>query len=386
MNAGEIKVLMISLDETLLGGRAGGDAYERHVGFSKEIGATDIVVLGKKRSDSLEKGNLTVKGTGEKNLIKRFYAGYRIAEALARKNDYSLVTTQDPFLTGLVGYMVSKKFNIPLNIQLHADFLDNSYWIKENRINILLNIFAKYIIKKAGTARVVSSRMLDKLVSIGFNKDNVFFIPTGCGIPVENFSSGDKQRARDELGLPRDKKIVLFVGRLVRQKSLYDFIDTADALLKRRKDALFLIVGNGPERAGLKDYAAGLDLGTRLRFIDEVAYGAAAKYYRAADVFLLTSKYEGTARVLEEAAASSLPIITTAVSGAEDVVRDGHNGYIIPMGNKGAMADKLEALLENPQDMERMGRAGRLVAEKYYDRKKNIGKLIDMWVVASKKQ
>ncbi|MCK9555902.1 glycosyltransferase family 4 protein [bacterium] len=377
---------MISLDERLLGGKTGGDAYERHADFSGKIKGADIVVLGKNRHDSLKQGNMTVKGTGKKCLLKRFYTGYGIAREFARKNRYSLVTTQDPFLTGLIGYMISRKFNIPLNIQLHADFLDNHYWMNENKVNILLNIFAKYIIKKADTVRVVSSRMFNKLAASGFRKKDIFFIPTGCGIPVNKFFAGEKYRAREELDLPQDKKTVLFIGRLVKQKSLYDFIDTADAILKRREDALFLIVGSGPERAGLKDYAAGLNIGHGLEFIEEVTYDAAVKYYRASDVFLLTSGYEGTARVLEEAAASSLPIITTDVSGAEDVVKDGYNGYVIPIGEKGALAEKLAFLLQNPADMERMGRNGRSIAEKYYDREKNIGKLINMWALTSRKE
>ncbi|MDD5645302.1 MAG: glycosyltransferase family 4 protein [bacterium] len=386
MNADKIRVLMISLDETLLGGRAGGDAYRRHVDFSKEIGGADIVVLGKSRSDLTEKGNLTVKGTGEKNLFKRIYAGYRIAEGFARKNGYSLVTTQDPFMTGLVGYMVSKKFNIPLNIQLHADFLDNRHWINENKINISLNIFAKYIIKKADTLRVVSSDMFDKLLSLGIPKNDIFFIPTGCGISVGKFSAGEKSLLRKELDLPADKKIVLFIGRLVKQKSLRDFIDTAKTIAENYKNVLFLIVGGGSECAALKDYAGRKNLGSSLEFVGEVPYDTAVKYYGAADVFLLTSGYEGTARVLEEAAASSLPVITAAVSGAKDVVKDGVNGYIVPIGDKRALAEKIGFLLKNPDTMARMGRAGRLVAETYYDRKKNIKKLIDMWIATSQRR
>ncbi len=385
MDAEEIKVLMISLDEQLLGGKTGGDAYERHADFSAKIRSTDIVVLGKTKSDLLKQGNMTVKGTGKKCLLKRFYTGYGIAKEFARKNRYSLVTTQDPFLTGLIGYMISRKFNIPLNIQLHADFLDNRYWMNENKINILLNIFAKYIIKKADTVRVVSSRMFNKLVSSGFKKDDIFFIPTGCGIPVNKFFSGEKYHAREELNLPRDKKIILFIGRLVKQKSLYDFIDTANAVIKRFKDVLFLIVGGGGECSALKNYTSKLNLSSSVLFIDEVPYDVAVKYYRASDVFLLTSGYEGTARVLEEAAASSLPIVTTDVSGAEDVVKDGYNGYVIPIGEKAPLAEKLELLLKHPDEMERMGRQGKLIAEKYYDREKNIKRLIDMWVVASQK-
>jgi glycosyltransferase involved in cell wall biosynthesis len=137
---------------------------------------------------------------------------------------------------------------------------------------------------------------------------------------LPNVVDTDRFRPRaDERGGP---VTLLAVGRLVPSKRFDRFL----ALLARLRGVKGLLVGDGPERAALQRRAAELGLGPdRLEFRNGA--GDLAPVYREADVFVLTSEHEGTPNVVLEAMASGLPVVSTPVGGATDLI-DGTNGVL----------------------------------------------------------
>lgn len=375
-----LNVLMISLDESLLEERgAPGDSFARHLDYARKVKSIDIVVVGKNKDWTVSKDNLSIYGIGKKSLPGRLVSGSQAIKRLAESKEYSLVTSQDPFMTGHLATKISRRKGIPFNLQLHADFIDNRYWVRGKPVNRLLRFYSKSLIRKADTIRVVSSRMAEKLLKMGIEEKRIYNVPTGCGIDVARFGTGNSAAIRKKFNIPDGSIVVLFVGRMVKQKSLDDLVAAASIVLKENKDVLFLLVGDGPERERIRDYIESEGITDNVRFTGRLSYAEVADCNAAADIFVLTSVYEGTARVLEEAAASRLPIVTTLVSGAEDVVEDAKSGFIVDVHDPGRVAEKVLLLAGNKELRTAMGKRGREIAEQKYDRSRNLDKLIDMW-------
>lgn len=175
------------------------------------------------------------------------------------------------------------------------------------------------------------------------------------------------------------RQIVLFAGRLVAQKDLPTLLNAIPLVLAKQPQTLFCIVGDGPLKKQLQHQAGQLQITRNIVFVGEVAQKDMPLYYRACTVFVLSSAYEDTARVLAEAALSSRPIVTTDTTGSRDIVSEGENGFVTPLGNPSALAEKLLLLLSDEGLAQRFGENGRKRVIEKFDDNKIVEGIIMMW-------
>jgi glycosyltransferase involved in cell wall biosynthesis len=169
-----------------------------------------------------------------------------------------------------------------------------------------------------------------------------------------------RRSAREALGIPADARVVATVGRLTAIKQHHLFLETARLVAERDPSAIFLVIGDGELRRDLEDTARGIGLAGRVRFLGwrrdlPVIYGAT-------DVFLLTSRNEGTPVALIESLAAGVPGVSTDVGGVRDVVCPPGSdavGDVAPFGDASALARSVAALLEDPARRRSMGDRGR---------------------------
>ena len=154
---------------------------------------------------------------------------------------------------------------------------------------------------------------------------------------------------------------IVTVGRLAAQKDLSLFLEAAALLRHDCPAARFMVIGDGPCRSELERTAAALGLGTAVSFLGERA--DVPDLLHAADVFWLTSAWEGLPNVLLEAQASGIPAVTRDVGAAREIVRHGVTGYVVPRRDAGAFASLTRQLLVDPERARTMGLAGRKVVE-----------------------
>jgi phosphatidylinositol alpha-1,6-mannosyltransferase len=155
-----------------------------------------------------------------------------------------------------------------------------------------------------------------------------------------------------------DAVVLLSVGILGDQKG----VDLAIEALARldRPDAQLVVVGDGPLRAGLEAFARARGVGDRVRFVGPVAYDAVAEFYGAADIFLFpTLRREGLPGVVTEAMAAERPVIASRIGANEEIVDDGHTGFLVPRGDVAALAAKIGVLADDRALARAMGRRGR---------------------------
>ena len=150
---------------------------------------------------------------------------------------------------------------------------------------------------------------------------------------------------------------VVGVGRLHSQKDFSLFLDVAAELTRRKLDVHFIIAGIGPEEAALRSKAQAPALAGRVQFVGHVA--DPRTIYAAADVLLLTSRYEGTPLVVLEAMACGVPVVAPKVDGLQEVLVDGEDSFLVSQGACGQFADRVAELLGNSNLRARLAGAAR---------------------------
>jgi glycosyltransferase involved in cell wall biosynthesis len=196
---------------------------------------------------------------------------------------------------------------------------------------------------------------------------------------IEDFKYADGQCIRNHLLAEDERKLILFVGRLTKQKNLHFLLRCFHGIVERFPRARLLVIGEGEDKSSLKEAARRFEIADKIDWIEFVPYPEIAKYFRAADVFVLCSLVEGMPRVLIMAVAAGIPIVSTDVGGVESVIRHDETGFIVPQGDEEEFIEKTLFLLNNARIARKMGRTGQQTFVKELDRRKMLGRQIEIW-------
>jgi glycosyltransferase involved in cell wall biosynthesis len=204
----------------------------------------------------------------------------------------------------------------------------------------------------------------DKLLVLGEGSSN--------GVDVERFSPGPST-VRDELSIPRDVPVVGFVGRLTRDKGLPELIEAFDRILLAEPSTHLLLVGWFDAAEDALSAELRHRILTHPRIHCSGFASDTAPYYRAMDVMVLPTWREGFPNAVLEAAATGIPVVTTASTGARDAVVAEVTGLLIPPGYPEAIVEAVVKLLRDPDRRVRMGRAARAWVTENYSEERVLG-------------
>jgi len=377
-----MKILMVSLDKTLLGANGGGlpaqagDAQERHRRYGEFVEKLDIVVFSR---SGFQKNTISEKVTAfPTNSFSRFnyvFDAYKIGKALFKQNNYDLIDVQDPFFTGLVGYWLKKKFKKPLEIHFHGDFWGNTFQSEAGIFQLLLS---KFIARYADGIRVVSQGIKEKLVKKGIAPEKIAVIPTP--VDLEKFKAFEPEKVKQIKDDYFNKKIILYAGRLVKVKNLPLLLKAVAMIRNSKHNIILLIIGEGGEKAKLKRKVRRLEIEDAVVFISSAPQKDLVNYYHAADVFVLPSFSESLGKVLIEAGAAGCPVVSTETTGARDIVVEGRTGYLAPIGDENAMVEKiLKVLRMEDSERKEMAKNAQRILEEKFSQEKSIEKVVTFW-------
>jgi glycosyltransferase involved in cell wall biosynthesis len=182
----------------------------------------------------------------------------------------------------------------------------------------------------------------------------VVTIPPAAERPRPGRSAAEVRAA---YGVGPDERLLVTAARLHPQKDLPMLLDAVDRLRSRLPGVRLLVLGEGPEDAALRARSAELGLEATVTFAGPVA--SAADELAAADVVVISSRWESGPLVLFEALQLGRPVVTTAVGAAPALVADGVTGRLVPVGDARAFADAIADVLAHPAAADAMGEAGR---------------------------
>jgi L-malate glycosyltransferase len=233
---------------------------------------------------------------------------------------------------------------------------------------------ARSWLKKAGTIQAISTRIAAELVKQGFLPERILVLPNA--VDTSRFSVRTTPRPE---GAPFT---AVFVGRLVSEKDLGTLFDAWATAFRGRDDVRLRLVGEGREEKALRDQAERLGIAGHIEFLghrDDVEAVLAL-----ADVGVLPSRIEGLSNTLLEFMASGLPTLASQVSGSEDFVVTGRNGWLFPVGDAATLARWLgEARALAPARLLEMGLTARRDVEAASALDIVVGKLLALYRGAS---
>lgn len=213
------------------------------------------------------------------------------------------------------------------------------------------------------TARLVgnSHAVMNFYEKQGIPKHLLRVVPNGQPIPESQsstfLSESMERRKRSRFDLPPESHILMYVGRLARQKRVLDLIWMLVLIQNLRQDVYLVLIGDGPERDLLERYCRELNVEKQVLFLGHRT--DAGELLSQADIFFLASDFEGMSNSLMEAMAHGLPVICSDIPPNRELVEHERTGMLIPVGDRAAYARAALALIEHPETAQMMGDAGR---------------------------
>lgn len=265
--------------------------------------------------------------------------------------DIDIIHVHD-WLMAFCGRALKHVYGKPLIVTIHASEYGRNNGLHNDMQRYISNV-EWWLTYEAWRVICCSNYMKDELRFVfQLPEDKIRILPNG--VDIEQLSvDGDVSDFRLRYAAP-DQSIICFVGRLVREKGVDTLIEAAPAVLSRHPEVKFVIAGNGPYEDALRRMTWDRGLYEKVQFAGYVDKQTRNKLYKASDIAVFPSFYEPFGIVALEAMAARVPVVVSDVGGLSEIVVDGIDGYKVPPGNAGALADGILSLLDNPSMASRM--------------------------------
>ncbi|QPK65311.1 glycosyltransferase family 4 protein [Methylomonas sp. LL1] len=274
-----------------------------------------------------------------------------------KEHNIDLVYTNS--LTCIDGAIAAWRMEVPHIWHIHENLIGNhsiKSYLPTQLTYKIANFFCKNFIAPSNALAHILTNPTIKVHTI-FN-----------GIDLKKFKYKTNDRIKTELGLSTSTHIVGQIGSIIPIKGVITFIDSAEKVLATtlNKDLAFVLVGSGS-----KEYTAVIQ--------NKVAKSPFRQHFHLLgqrqdipqiinelNIVILASNSEGLPRVVIEAMAAGKPVVATRCGGPEEIIVDGETGFLVPVKDAQAIANKVTYLLEHPNQAQAMGEKGRLRAQKLF--------------------
>ncbi|MBK5241107.1 glycosyltransferase family 4 protein [Clostridium sp.] len=249
-----------------------------------------------------------------------------------KKLDLDIIHTQTEFSIGLFGRIVAKKLDIPVVHTYHTMYEDYIHYVSRGIMLKPASEFAKKVSKlycrDCSAIIVPTLKVKDALKNYGLTR-HIDVIPTGINIEPFQKSNYDVELIKEEkksFGINEDQPVVLFIGRIAKEKSVDIIIKSMKELIYKMPNCKLLIVGDGPERENLEILTKELGIEKSVIFTGERPYAEIGKYYQMGDVFVGASLTETQGLTFAEAMAAQIPVVAKYDKNLDGAIRDKYNG------------------------------------------------------------
>jgi glycosyltransferase involved in cell wall biosynthesis len=254
------------------------------------------------------------------------------------------------YKSDILAFLVRRFYPIPIITTIHG-------WIANHWKGRLYIGLGKRVLPYFDRVIAVSPKIQAELIARGVAPQRIELIHNA--IVMENYQPDayEPKLLRRRFGIPDDGIIVGDVGRLSSEKGQRDFLTAAQRINRVRKDVYFVLIGDGPDRAMLEQYARELGIAERVFFTGHLQ--DVRPVYQDIDMLALTSYTEGFPNVLLESLSMNRPILATDVGGVADIVEDNVTGRLVQPGDVEGIANGLLGMIQNPDEARRLMANGR---------------------------
>ena len=280
-----------------------------------------------------------------------------------------VIHSQTEFGVGTFARLIAKQFHIPLVHTYHTMYEDYVHYITKGYFNGTSKKIVEYLTKfycdKTATELIVPTKKAYDLFKNKYKVDrNIHIIPTGIEIDrfyKEKLKKSQISDLKRILSIQNEDFVILFVGRLGKEKSVDVLIDGQKEIIKRYKNVKLMIVGDGPDMEYFKKMVSNYKLENNVIFTGKVPYDDIPIYYGVADVFATASQTETQGLTVIEAMAASLPVLAIDDDSFRLTVVNDLNGYLFK--DLKEYIKHVYYLIENPKEYSKIKKQARVSAD-----------------------
>ncbi|MFM7707246.1 MAG: glycosyltransferase [Gammaproteobacteria bacterium] len=292
----------------------------------------------------------------------------RWADSL-RPDDVDVIHIQTPFVAHYAGVKLARRLGCPVVETYHTYFEHYlHHYVPGIPAPLTRALARRMTVSQCHAVQAVvspSRQMAEALRDYGV-RTPIEVLPTG--LPVTAFGAGNGAAFRAQFGIPAQRPVAAFVGRVAHEKNIDFLLQMMVELRRLVPDVLLVIAGEGPAEAHLRALATKLGLDANVLFIGYLERTRGLlDCYRAADVFVFASRTETQGLVLIEAMAQGTPVVSTAVMGTVDVL-SGAGGAVVVPEETTAFAVAVAGVLRDPQRREELSHRAREDAQRWSSR------------------
>ena len=305
----------------------------------------------------------------------------RAVERRVRAERFDVFHAHHPFLLGPAARRLARSEGRPLVFTYHTRYDKYAHYVPLPRVLVeaaAVGLSTRFA-RRADTVIAPSALVRDELAARGARAVTAV-VPTG--VDLEHFSPGRAPEARARLGIAADERVLLYVGRLDREKSVGRVLAAFERVAGTVARTRLVLAGHGTEADALRHHARRLPVRDRIVFLGVRPHEDLVECYRAADLFVFASETETQGLVLAEAAACGLPAVTVSGPGCDEVVRDGETG-LLTKPDAASLAEAAIGLLLDDERRARMAARARAVAEREFDVRLQIDRTLAVYEEAS---
>ena len=270
-----------------------------------------------------------------------------------------IVHSHSPFFLGLMARRVARTLNLPHVATNHTLYTEYAHYLPLLAPVVTRRLLVRWMRRFYDTCDQVlaPSQLTRRVLTEQYRVQSpVTVVPTG--IPEPPYVLARPAEVRQELGLPPDACVLLYVGRLAPEKNLDLLLQAFVQIAAQTNDTYLVLAGSGKSRSGLESRARALGIHRRMRFAGFLGRTKLDPLFQASDVFLFPSKTETQGLAVGEALAAGLPAVVVNVGGAPETVRDTIDGFLVA-DDASALAQASLRLLSDPALRRRMAEEAR---------------------------
>ncbi|HEC12906.1 MAG TPA: glycosyltransferase family 1 protein [Acidiferrobacteraceae bacterium] len=250
----------------------------------------------------------------------------------------------------VLGGIAGRLAGIPVVLSRRVDNPEGGTWTA-----IKYRLYRKVI--------TISQNIREVLLQAGVPAHKVVCVPSAVDVGAYGHSC-DRLWFESEFGLPPQAKVCAIIAQLIPRKGHRYLLEAFQEISEALPNCHLLVFGKGPLENKLQQQCHHLGIESRVHFLG--FRKDLARYLCCVDVVVHPAELEGLGVSLLQAAAAGVPIVATATGGIPEIVHHGVNGYLVPVGDIGGLTKHIISLLTNPELTQRLGAAGREIANKSF--------------------
>lgn len=304
---------------------------------------------------------------------------------IIKKWKLDIIHSHTEFSIGTFARLISKQLNIPLVHTYHTMYEEYIYYITKGYFDSaskkLVEYLTLFLCDKTIDELIVPTEKAKELFKDKYKvKRDVYVIPSGIDTTrfyKENIDKNEIINLKKDLGLKKTDFIVLYVGRIAKEKSIDFLINNFNSVLKQIPKSKMIIVGDGPDIKDLIDLAKKEGLENKIIFAGKAPWTDVPKYYSLCDVFVTASKTETQGLTVMEAMGASKPVVAIRDESFELMITDKKDGLFFD--DEKSYVDMIYEVYKNKKLRDEISFNARLTADKYspYNYAKNVLKVYE---------